>query len=116
MVTLSDLSDDAEFDDLLLDVTDEAAKFGTVVSVVIPRPHIPTSAGSGAPTSLNIAASTDSGPRVHDNAGIGRIFIRYSEVAGAVEAKAKLHGRAFNAKSVIASFYDEAKFERREYA
>ena len=38
MVTEPELSDDQEFNDILLDVREECERFGQVVQVVIPRP------------------------------------------------------------------------------
>lgn len=109
MVSPGDLADDDDFLDLLDDVTEEAEKFGPLRQVVIPRPVAPADAGSA-----NSAPTTNSGPRVPLDQGAGRIFVYYQNADAASAAQLKLHGRAFNAKRVIASFYDEDKFLAKE--
>lgn len=111
MVSPSDLTDDSEFDDLLLDIQEECEKFGRVRRLVIPRPLITTSSAS----TTNSAPSTDSGPRVADDAGVGRIFVEFETTSSAVDARQKLHGRRFNASTVVATFYDQDKFDNKQY-
>lgn len=109
MVSPADLADDEEFLDLLADVEEEAEKFGPLRQVVIPRPVAPADAGSA-----NSAPTTNSGPRVPIDQGAGRIFVHYQTAEAASAAQLKLHGRAFHAKRVIASFYDEDKFSAKQ--
>jgi len=79
------------------------------LNVVIPRPVAPADAGSS-----NSAPPTSSGPRVPEGQGTGRICVHYQNADAASAAQLKLHGRAFNAKRVVASFYDEEKFLAKE--
>jgi splicing factor 45 len=43
-----------------------------------------------------------------------RIFVHFETVAAAMAAVAELGGRYFDGRSVKASYWDEAKFQRRE--
>ena len=75
MVSASELNDDEEFKDILLDVRDECQRFGAVERVVIPRP---LREGAAAPTDAKSAEgesdSGDVGPRTGQ--GVGRIFVQ----------------------------------------
>lgn len=73
------------YDDIVEDVREECQKFGTVRAVAIPRPK----------ESLT---------------GIGKVFVEFNNVEAAQQAHASLSGRLFAGKSVIAMYYDEAKF------
>ena len=48
--------------------------------------------------------------------GLGKIFLQYEAEEGAEKAKTMLHGRVFNGKSVVATFYDEAAFQGEDYS
>ena len=110
MVSLADLTNDEEFQDLLLDIKDEVVNYGPVRRVVIPRPHIPNFA---PPT--NQAPSSEEGPRVPEGQGTGRIFIEYDTPESAATAQKALHGRIFNASQVVASFFSPQQFEQKKY-
>ncbi|KAI8929854.1 hypothetical protein BC831DRAFT_442347 [Entophlyctis helioformis] len=92
MVTIDELISKTEYEDILLDVQDEAAKFGKVERIVIPRP-------------------IDG----RDGPGVGKIFVKYSEADEAAAAQRALAGRKFAERTVVASFFDEEKFERSEF-
>ena len=51
--------------------------------------------------------------RVPDTEAV-RIFVHFDAVAAAVAAVAELDGRFFDGRAVRATYWDEAKFERRE--
>eukprot|EP00026_Physarum_polycephalum_P006706 Phypoly_transcript_06757.p1 GENE.Phypoly_transcript_06757~~Phypoly_transcript_06757.p1 ORF type:complete len:524 (+),score=51.75 Phypoly_transcript_06757:127-1698(+) len=91
MVTEKDLLVDDEFDDIVVDIREECEKFGPIKSVVIPRPK------DGIPTN------------------VGKVFLEYERVEDCTKAHATLGGRLFAGKSVIAVYYDEAKFAARVY-
>jgi splicing factor U2AF subunit len=70
------------------DITSEVAKAGTVVNVTIPRP------------------SND-----QEIPGVGKVFVRYEQSEHAAVAIKMLAGRRFSDRTIIAGFYDEARFD-----
>lgn len=93
MVTVNDLKDDEDYEDIVLDIEEECGKSGKLVKVQIARPV------TGQETAKEL-----------ERAGVGKIFLEYSEIAGAEKAKAMLHGRVFSGKAVSAKFYNEDAF------
>lgn len=92
LVSVDDLRDDKEFEDIYEDIKDECGKFGTVTNLIIPRPQ---STGEEVP-------------------GLGKAFVEYSDTEGSSKAKISLHQRKFAGNSVIATYYPEDKFARGE--
>ncbi|KAF8931390.1 U2 small nuclear RNA auxiliary factor 2 [Dissophora ornata] len=92
MVTPEELENDDEYDDIVEDVKEECGKFGVILDVKIPRPV----AGQAA-------------------LGVGKIFIKYSNVDEATAALRALSGRKFADRTVLTSFYDVDKFAADEY-
>ena len=72
MLDVEELKDDVEYGEIMEDMKEECGKFGTVLSVVIPRP--------------GPAGSDEQVP------GLGKVFVQYSDVAGATAARNALHG------------------------
>lgn len=64
MISMKDLEIDEEYNDLVEDIKDECSKFGHILSLKIPRPMM----GLAVP-------------------GLGKIFIEYTGVDEAKEAK-----------------------------
>eukprot|EP00877_Chromochloris_zofingiensis_P014566 jgi/Chrzof1/9363/Cz04g00030.t1 len=95
MVQRDELLDDEEYADILDDTRDEVAKYGSLKSVIIPRP------------------SSD-GPE-QDPAGVGLVFLEYEDGKGAAKAQVALHGRQFGENKVDASFFDQDKFDARQF-
>ncbi|CAK9235158.1 unnamed protein product [Sphagnum jensenii] len=93
VVSPNELQDDEEYDEIVEDMREECGKYGNLVKLVIPRPK---STGEEVP-------------------GVGKVFVEYTDTAGAAKAKSSLHGRKFSGNSVIAVYYPEDKFERGEY-
>lgn len=91
MVQESELLDDAEFADIVDDVRDECSKYGAVRSVAIPRP------GQGLE-------------------GVGKVFVEFEGLDGAVKARGALAGRQFAGRSVMASYVPEDKFAAKDFA
>lgn len=87
MVTLDELKDDQDFEEIVLDTKEECEKFGTVVKVSIPRPAEGT----------NVA-------------GLGKCFVLFDCKEAALKAKDALHGRLFDNRTVTGTFMDEGKF------
>lgn len=93
MITSEDLIDDDDYEDIILDVQEECGKCGKLIKVTIPRPNGSNQVG-----------------------GLGKIFLQYEAVEGAEKAKTMLHGRVFNGKSVVSTFYDEVAFHGGDYS
>ena len=67
------------------DVLDECKKYGNVLEVKIPRP----SGGSRQST------------------GVGKIFVKYDNPAGATKALRTLAGRKFADRTVVSTYFSE---------
>ncbi len=93
MVTAAELSDDKEYKEIVEDIESECKNYGSVLSIVVPRP----TAGQNVP-------------------GVGKVFVEYSDPAGAAKARADLEGRQFASRVVTASYFDETKFANKDYA
>ncbi|KAL6544790.1 hypothetical protein OROMI_023652 [Orobanche minor] len=93
VVTVDELLDDGEYEEILEDMKEECQKFGELIDVVIPRP-IPNAAHSE---------------------GIGKVFLEYSDTAGCTKAKSALRGRKFGGNTVAALYYPEDKYYGGDY-
>ncbi|CAI5465672.1 unnamed protein product [Closterium sp. Yama58-4] len=94
VVSPNELTNDEDYDEIMEDMREECAKYGSLVNVVIPRPPAP---GATAP-------------------GVGKVFVEYGDTAGALKAKAALHGRKFGGNAVVAIFYPEDAYARADYS
>jgi len=92
MLDVEELRDDVEYGEIMEDMREECGKFGRIESIVIPRPDD----ASAAP-------------------GLGKVFVRYEDEAGAAAARNALHGRKFGGNVVKADFIDEAVFASRAF-
>jgi splicing factor U2AF subunit len=88
MLTLQDLTDDAEYDDILEDTREECSSFGTLKNIIIPR----------------------SGP------GATKVFLEYLTCDDAGRAIAGLAGRTFDGRKVEAVYFDPVKFANQDYS
>jgi splicing factor U2AF subunit len=88
MLSDEDLVNDDEYNDILEDTREECGQFGQLISVHIPK------AGE---------------------AGATKIYLEYSSNEDAAKAIGGLEGRTFDGRRVIAGYYDEAKFAKREF-
>ncbi|KDP42831.1 hypothetical protein JCGZ_23773 [Jatropha curcas] len=93
VVSVDELKDDEEYEDILEDMRMEGGKFGTLVNVVIPRPR----------------------PDGEASPGVGKVFLEYADVEGAMKARAGMNGRKFGGNQVVAVFFLENKFYQCEY-
>ncbi|KAK4793510.1 hypothetical protein SAY86_023945 [Trapa natans] len=93
VVSVDELKDDEEYEDILEDMRLEGGKFGNLVNVVIPRPR-----PDGQPVP-----------------GVGKVFLEYSDVEGSAKARTGLNGRKFGGNVVSAVFYPESKFAQGDY-
>jgi splicing factor U2AF subunit len=88
-LTLEDLSNDDEIQDIIEDTEEQCKQFGNLKSVIIPRANEP---------------------------GATKIFLEYASVADAANAIRGLEGRTFDGRLVEANYFDEARFANRDYA
>lgn len=88
MVTLEDLKNDSEYNEILDDTKEECTEFGSLINVVIPR----------------------------DGPGATKIFLEYTSSDEAALAIAGLAGRTFDGRKVEADYFDQAKFEKKDYS
>ncbi|OQS02136.1 splicing factor U2af large subunit [Thraustotheca clavata] len=91
MVQESELEDEETFNELKEDIEEECSKYGSIVSLVIPRPQ------DGIP-------------------GVGKVFIRFENIAGAVTALKALKGRKFGGNVVAVSYIDVDDFENNRFS
>lgn len=89
-VTLEELQDDQEYADILEDMREECAKYGTVVQVHIPRP-----------------APADAQPPP----GLGKVIIEFTDAPGAIGARNAMHGRKFGGRVVEAVLMGEHDYK-----
>jgi len=94
MVTVDELKDDEEYEDILEDVKEECSKLGNLVSLEIPRPR--PGAGEG-------------------QEGIGKIFVEFATEKDCHSASNALSGRKFANRIVLTSFYDPEMYHTRRF-
>ncbi|KAG9001209.1 hypothetical protein FRB90_011655 [Tulasnella sp. 427] len=105
MVTPEDLTDDSEYEEILEDIRAECGSYGSVDGLVIPRPPKKDKTG-WQPGSVNQEREA---ALQAANEGVGRVYVRYTDPAGAATALKALAGRSFAGRSIIATLLgDEA--------
>jgi len=88
MLTLEDLKDNSEYEDILEDTREECSSFGTLKNIIIPR----------------------------DGPGATKIFLEYMTVEDAGKAIQGLAGRTFDGRRVEAIYFDVMKFANHDYS
>ena len=88
MTTAEELMKEGEYDGVMEDVEEEAAKYGKVLDIKIPRPV---------------------GGR--EVAGVGKVFVKFEDSASAQKALRALAGRNFSNRTVVATFFGEEYFD-----
>jgi len=92
MVTVEELKDDEEYEDIVDDIQEECSKYGQVKSVEIPRPV----------ESVDVP-------------GVGKVFVEFNSVLDCQKAHQKLTGRKFANRTVVTSYFDPDKYHRRDF-
>ncbi|KAJ4981611.1 hypothetical protein NE237_032448 [Protea cynaroides] len=92
VVSVDELRDDEEYEEILEDMREESRKFGSLVNLLVPRPN---------PNGVPIP-------------GVGKVFLEYADTAGSAKAKAALGGRKFGGRTVVAIYYPEEKYFNRD--
>ncbi|KAI3368110.1 hypothetical protein L3Q82_007845 [Scortum barcoo] len=80
----SHLHNEEEYEDILEDMKEECQKYGSVVSLLIPK----------------------------ENPGKGQVFVEYANSSDSKEAQRLLTGRTFDGKFVVATFYPLSAYKR----
>lgn len=80
----SHLHNEEEYEDILDDMKEECQKYGSVVSLLIPK----------------------------ENPGKGQVFVEYANASDSKEAQRLLTGRTFDGKFVVATFYPLSAYKR----
>ncbi|XP_034036229.1 serine/threonine-protein kinase Kist [Thalassophryne amazonica] len=80
----SHLHNEEEYEDVLEDMKEECQKYGSVVSLLIPK----------------------------ENPGKGQVFVEYANSSDSKEAQRLLTGRTFDGKFVVATFYPLSAYKR----
>lgn len=93
-VTMEELQDDDEYEDILEDMREEMNTFGQVDALHIPRPP---------------QDGTDPPP------GVGKIIIEFSDSDDALKARNKLHGRKFGGRVVEATLMTQEDYEEKRW-
>jgi hypothetical protein len=91
MISLKEIEDEDEYDDLYDDVMEECKNYGKVIQVKIPRP--------------------DSHEVVQ---GLGKVYVEYATRDGASFAKEHLEGKNFRGRKVEVVFFPEDMFKKNQ--
>jgi len=89
MVSESDIANDEEYNEILDDTKEECSQFGQLLNVIIPR--------AGEP-------------------GATKIFLEYASADDSKKAMDSLQGRTFDGRQVQATYFDESKYESRDFS
>jgi hypothetical protein len=146
MVTADELSDDAEYEDIVADVREECARFGTVNSVVIPRDgpglgkvsvalvHATRVCVPGVCLVCHVVCAVEtpswraSCARYYIAVLLCRccvsrparapmqVFVEFDNVAQAIAASASLNGRLFAQRRVGTTYMPEDAYAARNFA
>jgi len=104
IVSPEDLSNDGDFEEILDDIREECKKYGSIVSIYIPRPPVRGRDEDGNPS-----------PIVEPMWAVGRVFIEYKKVEEAFKAQQDLGGRRFAGHTVISGFFPEDRYIRKDF-
>lgn len=92
VVTLEELRDEEDYEDILDDMKDECGKYGRVKSIEIPRPVAGEEVG-----------------------GLGKVYVEFAAVGDSIKATNSLSGRKFAQRVVMTCYYDEERFNLRDF-
>lgn len=88
MLTHEDLANEEEYEDILDDTKEECSQFGQLISVIIPKA---------------------------DQNGATKVFLEYASQEDAAKAVEALEGRTFDGRRVQATYFDEERFQAKDY-
>jgi len=93
MVTMDDLTDPEEYDEIKDDVRGECERCGIVTGFEMPRP----------------------GPNGEPVPGMTKIFVEFANTQGSQTAQQALSGRVFDGRRVVTSYLEDSKFANRQF-
>lgn len=93
VVSVDELKDDDEYQEILDDMRQESGKFGALINVIIPRPSL---TGEVTP-------------------GVGKVFLEFADTNASERARTSLNGRKFGENVAVAEYYPEDKFNAGDY-
>lgn len=114
MVYAEDLRNDQNYQEILQDIRIECEEHGTVQNVVIPRPiHTNNTPKTNKEPLDNFEVEMyKSEPKVW---GVGKVFVEFSRKRDCKKALVSLASRRFNGRQVITGFFDEERFDKRNF-
>lgn len=89
-----DVIDDEDHHEIKKFAMKFSSEFGEILAMEIPRPDPETGVCSE---------------------GVGKVFIKFSSIVNAKQARLQLSGRSFRNRTIVASFYPEKYFDTHEY-
>ena len=89
MLTMDDLANDEEYQEILQDTKEECEQFGTLANVVIPKAS---------------------------EVGATKVFLEYQSAQDAANAIQALEGRTFDGRRVQAQYFDPQRYQQKDYA
>ena len=105
MLRVPDLFDPEFIDEVKNDLLQECKPYGDVVSIEVPLPQ------------TNMAVEGD---RLDNTVLVshahGKIFVKFSHIVSAKQARYNLSGRQYNNRTVVVSFYPEHYFDIHEFS
>jgi splicing factor U2AF subunit len=112
--SVEELASDTDYADILQDMSEEAAKHGQVMKLIIPRPikiekpfePFSTPEALEAPPPGYVPPPPP--PKNTYVAGLGRVYIEYASPEQATKAQQAIAGRKFGKRTLITAFYPEA--------
>jgi len=100
IVSPNDLRNDDDYNDIMDDIRQECAKYGSIVSMHIPRPP---------------PLPKDEEPKPELHWGVGRAFIEYKKPEEAQKGLNALGGRRFGGHTIIAGYFPEHKYAKLDF-
>jgi splicing factor U2AF subunit len=104
VISPADFENDDDFQEILEELKEEAAKYGTVESIYIPRPMKRSRDEDG-----NLL------PLHEPWWSVGRVFLEYRTVEEAQAALLAIGGRRFSGHTVIAGYFPEDRYIRKDF-
>jgi len=106
-----ELLNEEEYNNIIEDVWEEMRKYGTVVSVAIPKPPkpIPKREEENMIQDQHAILPTE----VHW--GVGRAFVEFKRKEDAERAQKSTGGKKFNGRFIVTGFYSESKYTYRDW-
>jgi splicing factor U2AF subunit len=100
IVSPNDIRTEDDLQEISEDIKQECVKYGTVVSMHIPRPP---------------PLPRDEEPKPEVTWGVGRAFIEYKRTEDAQKALEELGGRKFGGHTVISGYFSEDKYAKKDF-